>query len=156
MNHQRVTATVEDNAEEVFALLADPSRHQEFDGSGLVRTAVSDARLTEVGQVFQMRMHADSQGDYVTENHVRTLVPGAEISWMPTMNGRAPSGYWWGYDIRAIDDHSCEVGLSYDWTAITSERWKPLFPRVSQAEMQESLNSLQAVFSKRPSMEGRA
>ena len=35
-------------AERVFALLADPSRHRELDGSGTVREAV-DARSAELG-----------------------------------------------------------------------------------------------------------
>ncbi len=148
VTHFRVSCAVEAGAAEVFALLINPNRHQEFDGSGLVRGAVTEEQLTHVGQVFQMHMKADQQGDYVTENHVRTLVIDSEISWMPTMNGRTPAGYWWGYDITPIDDESCEVGLNYDWTAITSERWKPLFPRISEAQMQESLRHLQALLAR--------
>lgn len=147
LTHFRVSCMVGASASDVFALLIDPDRHQEFDGSGLVRGAVNKEKLTEVGQVFQMNMHSEGQGDYVTENHVRSLATNADVSWMPTMNDRNPSGYWWGYDIRAIDDDSCEVGLYYDWAAITSERWKPLFPRVTQAQMQESLHHLQALFA---------
>ena len=106
--HMHVTCTVNASAGEVFSLLVDPNPHQDFDGSGLVRGAVTDSTIAEVGQVFQMHIHADSQGDYIREP-------------------------------RAL--------ANYDWAAITSERWKSLFPPVSEEQMRESLGHLQALFA---------
>lgn len=64
------------------------------------------------------------------------------------MGGRTPAGYWWGYEVTPIDDTSCEVAFDYDWAAITSEKHMHLFPRVSEAQMQESLGHLQALFAR--------
>jgi uncharacterized protein YndB with AHSA1/START domain len=43
-------------AADVFAFLADPSRHRDLDGSGMVQGVVSDEVITGVGQVFLMKM----------------------------------------------------------------------------------------------------
>lgn len=146
VTHFRVTATVHARAQEVFAVLTDPTRHKDFDGSGMLRGAVTTELLTEVGQVFEMNMDALPRGQYITENHVRTLVPNREVSWMTGMGGRDPVGYWWGYEITPIDEHSCEVAFDYDWAVITSAKYLHLFPRISEADMHESLGHLQALF----------
>ena len=43
-------------AEEIFALIADPSRHHEFDGSGTVRAAKNVPARLELGATFGMNM----------------------------------------------------------------------------------------------------
>jgi len=40
---------------DIFRVLADPRRHLEIDGSGMLRGAVSGAAVTGVGDVFTMR-----------------------------------------------------------------------------------------------------
>lgn len=146
--HYRVSCTVSASAEAVFALLADPARHREFDGSGMVRDPIDSAPLTTEGQIFEMNMYHERFGDYVIQNHVRVLKSNEEISWMPSGGGREPAGYWWGYDITAIDEHSCEVGLNYDWTDVTHPKVLERFPRSNQDEMQASLVDLQALFAR--------
>lgn len=91
VTHCRVTATVQASATEVYSVLTDPSRHKDFDGSGMLRDAVTKEQLTKVGQVFQMHMLAEPRGEYVTENHVRTLVPDREVI-LDDQHGRTHTG----------------------------------------------------------------
>src|SRR5579863_8839982 len=65
----RVSRRIEAPADQIFELLADPRRHTELDGSGMLRGAVSDETITRVGDAFEMRMHLDEIGDYVMRNY---------------------------------------------------------------------------------------
>ncbi|HBJ72573.1 MAG TPA: polyketide cyclase [Actinobacteria bacterium] len=147
VDHYRVHCVVPASAQAVFAVLADPTRHREFDGADMVRDALDPEPLTAEGQIFRMNMQHGSVGDYTIENHVLIVKPNEEISWMPSAGGRTPTGYWWGYDIRAIDDRSCEVGLNYDWSAVTNPKMRARFGHSNQANMQESLTQLQGLFA---------
>ena len=147
VDHYRVHAVVNASAESVFAVLADPTRHREFDGANMVRDAIDAEPLTAEGQIFRMHMQHPSVGEYTMENHVRVVHPFQEISWMPSGEGRTPTGYWWGYDVRAIDDSSCEVGLNYDWSGVTHPKMRARFGHSNQANMQASLTLLQRIFA---------
>ncbi len=148
VDHYRVHCVVPAPAEAVFTLIADPTRHRDFDGANMVRDAIDTQPLTAEGQIFRMNMQHDSVGDYVIENHVRVLRPYEEISWMPAGGGRAPTGYCWGFDIRVIDDTSCEVGLNYDWSDGTHPQMRARFGHSNQPNMQSSLTQLQALFAR--------
>lgn len=58
------------SAREIFQVLADPGRHHELDGSGLLRGLASDTVIRGVGDVFVMNMHFSEIGDYQMINHV--------------------------------------------------------------------------------------
>jgi hypothetical protein len=57
-------------ASDIFAILTDPVRHLDLDGSEMLRGAVTTARITKVGDVFVMRMYFSALGDYEMNNHV--------------------------------------------------------------------------------------
>jgi hypothetical protein len=57
-------------ASEIFRVLADPVRHIEMDGSGMLRGTVTMSPVTAVGDVFVMRMYFADLGDYEMNNHV--------------------------------------------------------------------------------------
>lgn len=66
-------------AAQVFALLADPHRHHEFDGSGTVRGAASGPDRLALGDRFGMGMR---QGlPYRTTNVVSEFEPDRHIGW---------------------------------------------------------------------------
>ena len=65
--------------EAVFALLADPHRHHELDGSGTVRRAVSGPRRLQLGDRFGMRMRIGLP--YRITNRVVELEPDRRIAW---------------------------------------------------------------------------
>jgi hypothetical protein len=50
-------------ASDIFAILADPVRHLDLDGSEMLREAVTTARITGVGDVFVMRMYFVALGE---------------------------------------------------------------------------------------------
>ena len=52
-----VSRRIEAPAAVVFAILASPQRHKDFDGSGLLRGVVVDRRISGVGDTFTMKMH---------------------------------------------------------------------------------------------------
>ncbi len=70
-------------ADGIFQILADPRRHPDFDGSGMLRGAVSTAVVSGVGDVFVMKMYFSELGDYEMNNHVVEYEPNRRIGWEP-------------------------------------------------------------------------
>jgi uncharacterized protein YndB with AHSA1/START domain len=69
-------------ADRLYALVADPARHKDFDGSGGVVgvTEVSTPhRPLDVGDSFSMDM--DMNGTYVMTSTVIEAVPGRRFAW---------------------------------------------------------------------------
>jgi uncharacterized protein YndB with AHSA1/START domain len=114
----QAAVTVPASPAEVFALLADPARHREFDATSMVGTPATPARLTHVGQVFVMNMtyrDGDHVEHYQSDNHVTALVPARAIAWATATRGGAPLGWLWRYDVEPAA-HGAAVTLTYDWT----------------------------------------
>jgi uncharacterized protein YndB with AHSA1/START domain len=65
--------------EEVFALLANPHRHHEFDGSGTVRGAVSGPQRLALGDRFGIDMKITLP--YRITNRVVEFEPDRRIGW---------------------------------------------------------------------------
>ncbi|WP_372350925.1 SRPBCC family protein [Streptomyces sp. KL116D] len=100
-------------AGEIFRILADPGRHMDLDGSGMLRGGVCDAVVSGVGDVFEMRMHNERYGDYEMINRVVEYEPGRRIGWEPrpgrghpdaTVSGAA-WGHRWIFDL--VPDEGC-------------------------------------------------
>ncbi|GHE60008.1 hypothetical protein [Streptomyces capitiformicae] len=70
-------------AGDIFRILADPGRHADLDGSGMLRGGVSGAVVSGVGDVFVMRMHYERYGDDEMHNHVVEYEPDRRIGWEP-------------------------------------------------------------------------
>ena len=153
----RATLTVTSSAETVFAVLADPTTHAAIDGrsgvadgTGRVVTAVDQARLTEVGQIFRMGMnHPDhSEGDYQTFNKVHVLDPPRAIGWLtghdPEGDGQLKFGGWsWRYDLVPVSPSETEVTLTYDWAGVPQSVHEYLqFPPMGPERLAYSLHHL--------------
>ncbi len=61
-----VQRTIDAPANELFAVLTNPERHAELDGSGFVRSDDRTDRIQSVGDVFTMNM----EGEQVTDKEV--------------------------------------------------------------------------------------
>ncbi|MER6831352.1 SRPBCC family protein [Streptosporangium sp. NPDC000563] len=89
------------SAEEIFRILADPGRHPDLDGSGMLRGGISDAVVSGVGDVFVMRMHYERYGDYEMNNHVVEYEPDRRLGWEPRPGRGHPDatalGAAWGH-----------------------------------------------------------
>ena len=70
-------------ASAIFQVLADPGRHRDLDGSGMVRGVVSGSAVLGVGDVFVMKMYFAELGEYHMINHVVEYEPDRRIGWEP-------------------------------------------------------------------------
>ncbi|MGN6792960.1 MAG: hypothetical protein ACTHJW_11315, partial [Streptosporangiaceae bacterium] len=43
----------------IFPILADPGRHRELDGTGMLQGVISGSTISGVGDVFVMKMYFD-------------------------------------------------------------------------------------------------
>lgn len=91
--------------EKIFALLADPARHREIDGSGTVRDP-SDGppERLELGDAFKMKMKMGIP--YTMVNTVIEFEDNALIAWQTRpggLAGRAFGGRIWRYELAAVD-----------------------------------------------------
>lgn len=112
--------TIEASPSEVYALLADPTRHHLTEPRDWVRDAIDPDPLTQVGQVFGMRMFLKAQGgDYEMFNRVTVLEPDRAIAWAPGFKdehgGVLEGGHVWRYDLAPADSGT-QVSLTYDWS----------------------------------------
>lgn len=146
----RASTVIAAPAEAVFAVLADPVRHADVDGTGRVTGALDTAPLTRPGQVFRMGMHHPDHpdGTYVTANRVAVLDPPRAIAWQPGPDVGAdgvphPGGWVWRYDLRPAGPSATEVVLTYDWSAVpASVRAYLAFPPFPVSHLDESLGHL--------------
>lgn len=110
--------------EAIFALLADPDRHQEIDGSGMLRGAIDPAPVTALGDVFAMKMHHAEMGNYEMNNTVVEFEPGRVIAWEPSRRDdeSAPSWHYrWRYELVPGDDGGTMVTESFDYSRSPEE-----------------------------------
>jgi hypothetical protein len=112
-------------AREIFQVLANPARHTDIDGSGMLRGAASTRVISGAGDVFVMKMYYSKLGHYEMNNHVVEYEPDRRISWEPEA-GRghpdaAPSGsaegrwgHRWTYQLTPEGPDATIVTEIYD------------------------------------------
>lgn len=92
-------------ASQIFALLADPSRHREIDGSGTVRDALEGSRQVTMGDTFGMQMKAGLP--YSMANEVVELETDRRIAWQtrPVQTWARPfvGGRIWRYELEPVE-----------------------------------------------------
>jgi len=116
-----VTRTIAATPEQIFAVLADPSRHCNAEPTDWVRDAVDTAPITGTGQIFAMNMFLIHRGGhYVIHNLVNVFDKDRAIGWMPGQLDDAGNhelgGWFWRYDLVPNGDRT-DVTLTYDWSA---------------------------------------
>ncbi len=128
-----VSRRIEAPAERIFALLADPSRHTDFDGSEMLRGPEGGGSLSGVGDRFVMRMYFDGMGgDYAMDNHVVEYDAPRRIAWTPSaaderVTSRAggevgvPAGHRWSFDLQPDGPDATVVTETYDCTKAPDE-----------------------------------
>ena len=112
-------------ASRIFGILANPHRHLDFDGSGMLRGAVLDRPIAKVGDTFTMKMHRLGD-DYLMLNYVVEFEPDRRIFWEPApgdtsraedndpSNVGRPAGYRWGYILDSDGDNATVVTEVFD------------------------------------------
>ena len=101
----RVERVVPAPPEQVFDLLADPQRHPEIDGSGMVRQAVDGPERLHRGARFGMRMHLG--GPYSMTSTVTEFEEGRRIAWQPrptqALLATVIGGRQWRYELIPVE-----------------------------------------------------
>jgi hypothetical protein len=120
-----VSRRIEAPAALIFKILANPQRHVDFDGSDMLRGAVFDRPISDVGDTFTMKMHRLGD-DYLMLNYVVEFEPDRRLCWEPApgdpsrAEGEDPSkvgipvGYRWGYILTPDGDDATVVTEVFD------------------------------------------
>jgi uncharacterized protein YndB with AHSA1/START domain len=140
---------------EIFAVLSDPNRHPEFDGADMLRGVEGDTPpIGGIGQAFVMNMHQPDLGDYRMINAVTAFVEDSRIGWAPKMDSSCEaaeklgdmdvSGHTYTYDLQEVEGGT-KVTQTYEWTGVKDPKFEELFPRVSQEQLEGTLDEIDAM-----------
>ncbi|GAA1481131.1 SRPBCC family protein [Gordonia sinesedis] len=154
--------TVDASPERVFAVLADPARHQDTEPGDWVRDAVDPRPITAVGQLFAINMYhpnVGGDGTYVMVNKVTVFEPNRTIEWLPGQPGENgahdPGGWTWRYDLADRADGGTDVTLTYDWSATPQVLRQHIGPPPFGVEfLDESLGALADALDRRGPLGG--
>jgi uncharacterized protein YndB with AHSA1/START domain len=134
--------------ERIFAILADPHRHPEIDGSGTVRQAAADGpeRLS-LGAKFGMAMKFGMP--YRMMNTVTEFEEGRRIAWAPKPVFRGKelakqAGRIWRYELEPVGDGT-RVRETWDVTQERGFAFQKLLgaPKRTAKAMAASLENLE-------------
>ena len=102
---EAVERVIPASAERIFAILADPGRHAEIDGSGTVKGVKTPAQPLALGSKFGMSMKLGVP--YSMESTVIEFEPNRRIAWQTRPPGRIPGklagGRIWRYELEPVD-----------------------------------------------------
>lgn len=123
---------IESPAARIFKILANPNRHKDFDGSGMLREAVHEKLISKVGDTFTIKMHRLGD-DYLMINYVVEFEKDRRIFWEPAPGdpSRAeendPSkvgiaaGYRWGYILTPDGENATVVTEVFDCSSLDDD-----------------------------------
>lgn len=103
----------------IFEILADPRRHTDLDGSGMLRGAVTDSVVTGVGDVFVLKMFFSELGDYEMANLVVDYELNRRIHWQPRRHDIEEDswGQRWGFELTPDGTAATIVTEIFDCSA---------------------------------------
>ena len=147
-----VTRDVAASPEQVFALLADPARHVEIDGSGFMRGVAEGGLISGTGDTFIMNMNSPILGDYQVRNTVATFEPNRAIGWAPQLypvdgyrdklGEMVTGGHTFTWNLAPSSSGGTTVTQTEDWSSVADPGFKSIFPIVTEAMLSESLDRL--------------
>jgi len=117
--------------EKIFALLADPARHHDIDGSGTVRVAKDSPERLSLGATFGMSMKLG-----IPYSMVSTVVEfddNRRIAWQtrfPGKIGQHTGGRIWRYELEPVEGGTL-VRESWD---VSQEKGKAITKRLAAAK----------------------
>lgn len=130
--------------EAIFAVLADPRRHREIDGSGTVRDAKDLPDRLRLGSTFGMSMKMGVA--YSMVNEVVEFEEGRRIAWEPHMKAFAwvSGGRVWRYELEPVDGGT-RVTETWDITKEKSKIFVRPAAKKTRANMEQTLERLDEV-----------
>jgi uncharacterized protein YndB with AHSA1/START domain len=126
-------------ASEIFAILADPARHSEIDGSGMVQAVRGDASTLAMGSKFGMDMKFGPV-PYKISSTVVEFEQDKLIAWAHVGKHR------WRYELFANDEGTL-VRETFDWSTAMAPKFIELmgYPKKHPANMERTLERLAGV-----------
>lgn len=126
---------------EVFALLANPHRHREFDGSGTLRAAVSGPERLALGDRFGMRMRIALP--YRITNRVVEFEDDRLIGWCH------PARAVWRYELEPVGSGT-RVTETFDFRGSPVAKGIELagMHRGNARSIRDTLRRLQEIFGR--------
>lgn len=132
--------------EAIFALLADPRRHHEIDGSGTVREAKGSPERLALGSKFGMSMKLGIP--YSMESEVVEFEEGRRIAWQTrppnAIAAKLAGGRIWRYELEPVEGGT-RVRESWD---ISHEKLKFLVAPArgkTRKAMEQTLARIEAI-----------
>lgn len=129
-------------AAEVFALVADPHRHPDLDGSGTVReTAVTGPDRLSKGAKFTVGMRAHGVPYKITST-VTAFDDDRLVEW------QHPAGHRWRWELAEVEPGVTEVTETFDYSTSRAPRLLELFgyPKINGEGITKTLRALAARF----------
>lgn len=131
-------ARVNEDAHELWRMMANPRRHHEADGSGTVQASVIGPRELELGDRFRVSMRMMGV-PYAITSTVTALEKDRLIEW------QHPGGHRWRWEFEPQPDGATIVTESFDYSTVRAPR---LIERIKAPErnavgIRDSLATLQ-------------
>ena len=126
-------------AEAIFAVLVNPARHAEIDGSGTVRGSRQESpELLTMGSKFGMKMKIGVP--YDMRSTVVEFEENKLIAWAHFGKHR------WRYELEEVDGGTM-VTETFDWSTARSPKFIELmgYPKKTLPNIQKTLERLEAV-----------
>lgn len=132
----RVSRRIGAPAHDIFQVLADPGKHTDLDGSGMLRGTVSSEPVRGVGDVFVMKMFHGPLGDYEMNNHIVEFEQDRRIGWEPKAGRGHPNaatpdpgdedgegwGQRWSFELTPDGPDATIVTEIYDCSSAPEEQ----------------------------------
>src|SRR5215472_13691092 len=138
------SAEVNAPADEIFAIVADPRRHQELDGGGTVRNAITGPDRLSSGAKFSVRMKQYGVPYRIT-SRVTEFADGRVLEW------QHPLGHRWRWELTPLSDQATLVTETFDYSQIGAAKANGLkwfgSLRHNAASIEATLTQLQAKYS---------
>lgn len=106
-------------AGELFALVADPHRHHELDGSGTVHDAIKGPNSLALGDKFAVKMKMFGLPYRITSK-VTDLRNDRVVEW------QHPGGHRWRWEFEPIDATRTLVTETFDYSTVPAVQAKLL------------------------------
>src|SRR5882724_2791924 len=135
--------------EPIFALLADPHRHPEIDGSGSVKSAIDGPTRLTLGAKFKMAMQQGIKYSMVSE--IIEFEENRRIAWQTrpaNKRGALFGGRIWRYELEPTADGT-RVRETWD---ISQEKIKMMARPVrkkTRKSMEQTLARIEAIVTKK-------
>jgi hypothetical protein len=135
-----ISRDIDAPAERIFDLLADPARHGEIDGSGMVQKAKGDPQRLAMGAKFGMDMKIGPL-PYGIKNTVVEFEENRLIAWAHF------GGHRWRYRLEPLVAGGTKVTEEFDWSTSKGPKLIELagYPRKHVGNIERTLERLAKV-----------